>query len=473
MKKTHSRFFACAVIAWALLGLSPPAAAVSVSTTGLGQVLIFPYYTVRPTGSGGSYNTLFTVTNTTPDTKVIRVRFRESRNGREVASLNVYLGPYDSWVGALSATSQGTVLATDDRSCVDPPTTAIRREIAFSNAQYSGAYADGEDTSPARTMEGYFEVFDLGVVKDPNVKAWIAPTPNCFAALGTQLDNSMFAPPSGGLLGTANIISVTDGTLYPYDPTALSGFSMVPLYSVPTSSSPTLADVNPKESVTLDDSGARRATWEVSKGANPADPVSAVLMADQLVNSFVLDAATASATDWVVTMPTKPFYVAVGAATSGSAQPPFESNFAAGGAPDSFGEISFACNTDMNRTLDFDREGRFASGCFVPPPSIPVKLHWAANTIAFNVALLNGYAPTRYSTIFANGWLKLLPAQFLTGHRHQLASTDTPPVVFYGLPMIGFMANDYVNRLLQVGTQTVLSNYSATAQHKVVRRIQP
>jgi len=86
--------------------------------------------------------------------------------------------------------------------------------------------------------------------------------------------------------------------------------------------------------------------------------------------------------------------------------------------------------------------------------------------------LLGSYLPTRYPTGFANGWLKLPPFQPPTVHIHQIVSTDDPAVTFYGLPMIGFMANDYVNRTLQVGAQTVLSNYGATAPHKVVSRMQ-
>ena len=463
-----------------LLTLSPSAGAVSVSTTGLGQVLIFPYYTVRSTASGGAYNTLFTVTNTTQDTKVVRVRFRESRNGREVLSVNVFLGAFDSWVGALSAVSGGAVLTTSDQSCTEPPASTATLQLAFSNAQYSGANADGEDSSLARTLEGYVEAFELGVVKDPTVIAATRPRSKCNALANVQLDNSKLGPPAGGLAGNANIISVVDGTLYPYDATALSGFTAVPLYSAPTMPSPTLADVNPKISMVFDDAGAHVATWDVSKGAHPADPVSAVLMADQLVNVFVLDAVTASASDWVVTMPTKPFYVAVGAATSGSARPPFESSFALGGAPDYMGE-NYECNAGEDRTLDFDREGRNTAGACAPlqPNGPRLQLTWTASTVAFNAnpasgrgGLLGAYLPTHYSTVFASGWLKLKPHQYATGRIHQLVSTDFPPVVFSGLPMIGFMANDYVNRTLQVGNQTVLSNYGATAPHRFVRRVQ-
>jgi hypothetical protein len=463
--------------------LSPIVSAVSVSTTGLGQVLLFPYYTVRPTASGGSYNTLFIVTNTTPDTKVVRVRFRESRNGREVASLNVYLGPYDSWTGAIVPDAGGAVLTTNDTSCVDPIAFSRDHRLAFSNAQYSGANSDGEDTSLARTMEGYFEVFDLGVVKD---QAVLTNIKNCVTAFAVPLNNGTnMAPPSGGLVGNANIISVTDGTLYPFDATALAGFSAVPLYNVPTAPSPTLADVNPKVSRVFDDAGAHEATWDVSKGASPADPVSAVLMADQLINWFIQDPQTESTTDWVVTMPTKPFYVAVdarGAAPlSGSARPPFQSNFSTGGAPEYFGFYG-GCNSDKSGTVQADREGRTntSDACGVPPQSTDITLNWTASVLTFNQSaptvtlLLNAYRPMVYGASWVNGWARLRPwLPFAAGlHIHQLVSTDTPPTTYYGLPMIGFMANDYVNRTLQVGTQTVLSNYGATAPHKVVRRMQ-
>jgi hypothetical protein len=456
---------------------SPFALAVSVSHSGLGQVLLFPYYTARLTNSGGSYATLITVTNTTADTKVARVRFRESRNGREVAGLNVYLGAYDSWTAAITAAeSGGAVLMTNDQSCTDPALTFNAAKFAFTNINYSGANADGEDTSLTRTLEGYLEVFDLGVVKDASVITSVQSPPlGCIGALAATLDNTTnMGPPSGGLAGNANILSVLDGTLYPYDATALSAFSSVPLYSRPTASEPTLADVNPKISRVFADDVVSEGAWDVSKGASPTDPVTAILMADQLLNTFVLDVITNSFTDWVVTMPTKPSYVVVGQSTSGSARPPFESNFAAGGAPDYFGE--FTCPTNANTPFIADREGRVYSSntCIgVPPPPMPISLPWTANVMTFNHGNLLGAAvPADFPSVFQDGWAKISPYQYSTGLVHRLTSTDSPPKTYYGLPMIGFMANDYVNRTLLVGGQPVLSNYSATSAHKAILRIQ-
>ena len=47
------------------LGATGAAEAVNLSADGLGQVLIYPYYTVRNGPQGFAYNTLLTVVNTT------------------------------------------------------------------------------------------------------------------------------------------------------------------------------------------------------------------------------------------------------------------------------------------------------------------------------------------------------------------------------------------------------------------------
>ncbi len=98
-------------------------------------------------------------------------------------------------------------------------------------------------------------------------------------------------------MGSTFIINVLDGTLFPYEAVALDDFSRVAMWAPATATSPTLQDVKPKESDVLDASGNRHATWDTTKGAHPADPVSAVLMQDQLLNDFILDAATAAETN--------------------------------------------------------------------------------------------------------------------------------------------------------------------------------
>lgn len=157
------------VLAIAGATAASPACAVSIEQGGFGQVLVFPYYTVRAASSGNAYSTLFTVTNTGVDTKVIRVRFRESRNGRQVASVNVYLTPHDSWTGSIVGGESGPSVGTRDESCTDPATVNNTQPLAFTNAEYSGSNADGEDPSLARSP----------VPTSPGGRASAGPSQSC------------------------------------------------------------------------------------------------------------------------------------------------------------------------------------------------------------------------------------------------------------------------------------------------------
>src|SRR2546430_8203073 len=61
------------------LGATGAAQAVNVNPDGLGQVLLYPYYTVRSDSAGNAYNTLLTVVNTTSDRKSTRLNSSHSQ----------------------------------------------------------------------------------------------------------------------------------------------------------------------------------------------------------------------------------------------------------------------------------------------------------------------------------------------------------------------------------------------------------
>ena len=103
----------CISLAAALAASS--AQAVHISPNGTGQVLIFPYYTVR-----NGFATLLSVTNTQNNTKAVKVRFLEGMNGREVSNFNLFLAPNDTWTGAVVETPSGARIITNDNSCVTP-----------------------------------------------------------------------------------------------------------------------------------------------------------------------------------------------------------------------------------------------------------------------------------------------------------------------------------------------------------------
>src|SRR5438045_800518 len=148
-----------AIAGVAAVGVASTAEAVNISADGLGQVLIYPYYTVRNNAAGQPYNTLMSVVNTTSSTKAVRVRFREGRNSVEVLDFNVFLSPFDVWTSSITPTSAGGAqITTSDRSCTIPSfySNGVAQQIPFRTITFESG-----DNSAARTSEGYFEIFEM------------------------------------------------------------------------------------------------------------------------------------------------------------------------------------------------------------------------------------------------------------------------------------------------------------------------
>ena len=76
-------------------GFAGLANAVDLNPDGLGQVLIYPYYTVNK-----SQDTQFSVVNSSDIGKAVKVRFLEGYNSREVLDFNLYLSPNDVWIAS-------------------------------------------------------------------------------------------------------------------------------------------------------------------------------------------------------------------------------------------------------------------------------------------------------------------------------------------------------------------------------------
>ena len=163
--------------AMGVAGLAHP---VHINPDGLGQVLIYPYYTVR----GGNV-TAMSIVNTTSLTKAVKVRFLEGRNSREVMDFNLFLAPTDVWTGVILPTSDGAKLESGDNSCVTPSDLFgnaagdVRLDgilplpiNAFKNYQYTGANVDNPSLgSIDRTREGYIEVIEMGIVDPKELNA--------------------------------------------------------------------------------------------------------------------------------------------------------------------------------------------------------------------------------------------------------------------------------------------------------------
>jgi hypothetical protein len=474
------------------VGFAGTASAVNLAQDGLGSVLLYPYYTVRADGGGTSnafYDTLISVVNTTTTFKAVKVRFMEGKRSAEVLDFNLFLSPRDVWTGAVTRTSDGARLVSSDNSCVVPnslfSTSATNTLNAFKNFVYGVAPLDGGGVTLDRAREGHFEMLEMGVFTAAAATAAAlhnsAGVPaNCaFFQNNDQTPvNLGLLPPQGGLAGGASLINVAAGSDYSYDAVALTNWATNTQYSRAGSLTPNLGSGNVfTSSVFRPDGSVVIATW-----ANGLDAVSATLMAQNVVNEFVLETSTNSGTDWVVTFPTKFGYVNVGAGQAGIG--PFNANFNNGASCDIFG-FQF-----WNR--EEQTPGITTIVLPSPEPIIPVTNNtfcFETNVLTFansnNLGSDNRYNvdPTASALNPTNrtGWGQITFNQVPVGTQTSLqrlitatATTVSPTgvataagVTHLGLPVIGFMVQDFANG--NVGG--VLSNYGGLFSHKYNRVI--
>ncbi|MGE3731584.1 MAG: hypothetical protein AB7F83_13675 [Lysobacterales bacterium] len=489
-------------------GLASVANAVNLNPDGLGEVLVYPYYTVN-----NNLNTLISVVNTTDVGKAVKVRFLEGRNSREVLDFNLYLSPFDVWTAAvfgLSDTGAGNLL-TDDNSCTVPAikgNTGLpalpdgRRYVPFVNFAYVGTNNDSGPDALSRTREGHFEMIEMGEVNNITKgsltaithnaagvpancakvrNAWIAASADPYWIADANTD---ITPPAGGLFGTGSIVDVVNGKFYAYNADAVDAFSATNLHTNPGSTSPSLASANTSpglaQAIVFSNGTLITADYPL---AQAIDAVSAVFSHDALFNEFVTIDGGAADSEWVVTFPTKNRYVDPLSSGSGTAIPPFTRIFPLTGT-------TGTAPVDVNLTVFNREEGPTIEGCVDPsdpaclpfsplPPEGEVntpQLLWETNVITFNQADSITVGSSIFgSTLVANvdaaaigvteGWMRLglydaVGPLLITNH---ISRPDAAANSFFGLPAAGFWAVGFTNGEASPG---VLANYSGLYRHK-------
>jgi len=467
------------------LGVTSAADAVNINPNGLGQALIYPYYTVNADANGNAFNSLLSVVNSTNSAKAVKVRFLEGKNSREVLDFNLFLSKFDVWTAAVlpSASGGGKVL-TADNSCTIPDNASLKTGVDFVNFGYTGSADDKGGTGLDRTKEGYVEIIEMATYPTFTCTyiqiTHSGGTPKDCAGLSDAGAFTDAGSASGGLFGGMSLINVAAGVDYTEDAVALQRFNAGPLYANAGSVSPQLTDSAPKVSTVFaaEPTNATDIGVYVSNWPTPtylaADTVSAALMHDTVMNEYVLDAATKSGTDWVLTFPTKRFYVNPG---TGAAPKLFQRNF---------NGTAGACD-DITLNI-FDREERTTSTpvTFSPPPPTPTtSICWEANVITFNNSnLLSSKNNSNINTTFPNGWLRLGFVRSTSATFHTLGNvTNTSHVsrptfvstgmtkTYLGLPVVGFAVQSFTNGTLVVGGVNVLSNYGGNFVQKATTRI--
>jgi len=181
----------------------------------------------------------------------------------------------------------------------------------------------------ARTREGYVEVIEMGVVTDAasitaathvngipgNCDLIRANAKSGSGVAGNGLFNALpagngISAPEGGLYGFVTLINVNSGLKTIVDAIALDNFyeGVLPtddLHYTPGDVAPNLSYVD----TTADIINGNAVVAYNTNRALAVDNVSAILTKAVIANDYSIDADRQSKTDWVITFPTKRFYV--------------------------------------------------------------------------------------------------------------------------------------------------------------------
>ena len=470
-------------LAASLSAIVGSAHAVSLNPNGMGQVLLYPYYTVN-----AGQQTLLTIANTASVGKVVKLRFLEAYNGRTVLDYNVFLSPHDVYstvvfkLSDAGLSGSGAAIFSDDHTCTAPqlaqgPLPNGAHYQQFLPYAYTGSGTDTGPTSDARTNEGHIEVIAMddivpGSTLDTDVKHVNGVPPTCsHAESDLETLANATAVPTSGLFGSASIVDVAEGTFYAYNAEALEGFTAVKLTTQLADGQPNLASVNDAGGSTAT---ARRILDGVDVNATfPAahaiDAVSAVLAADALYNDYVISTDGSAGTDWVVTFPTKRYYVDK-AILIGQAIPPFTHLF---GAVESGNGPGLSC-VDIGYDV-FDREERTVNpnGCSIDPcPPAPLPAFcYETNVLRFFASsdvLGSQLGPQVRVNPFTAGLLQIHLDDSSEPHAMNAAANGD---VYHGLPAIGFAATKYINGSVPLsGGGNALANYSGTYRHRATAK---
>lgn len=470
------------------------------SVAGIGHILVVPYFT-----SQGANHSLLNIVNTdTVNGKAVKLRYRGAANSDDLFDITVYLSPGDVWTADVSVDGEGfSRLETSDNSCTLPSKAEIKE--AF-NGRFKVDRVDGDK---AATREGYIEilntadippvrpgfvgadrvnplftaikhvngvapcskaVMDLqenvlvpvpGDANSPRVRGYSWPTGGLMAnwaivdmsktasfsgeAIAVRAETAgnvngagrlVWAPQTSTLVGYANTLQLTA------DPLFRNNVVKAQAVDFPDLSTPYTAaalPVNP-----LVNTPAVRAQVEPLAQARR---LSDALAVTNVINEYLTNPSVGFETDWVFSMPTRRYAVAVNYAanrlewndiglTRNGGDSSVTPNLAAPAALQN-GYVS-AANTDyVNRRacvytasmLGFDREENSRTN-FQISPSPAYRLCGETSVLAFNktstqTSLLGAeIARENIDTKMLEGWLTI----------------RTPGLTGQGLPVTGFAA---------------------------------
>jgi len=315
-----------------------PASVRVYDPTGVGHALIVPYFSTQ-----GGNATLIDIVNTDlTNGKAVKIRFRGASNSDDIFDFQVLMSPGDVWSAAVTKNAANGLshLSTTDHSCTVPSilrTTAAGFDFVTArlNPKLTG------DALAAETREGYVEIFNMGdIYPDTSTTGnlylttkHVSGVATCDATITDSLtiNDSRLTRPTSGLMGNWTIINVPQTTTWTGDMAALeardgggvAGFGNLVYWPQQAISLTALQITNGTADPLFRKGVVAGAQYDLPDLSTPylplgpvtpqqnANDLSQALAVQTAAGEFLTNPAISGSTDWVVSLPTRRYYVAV------------------------------------------------------------------------------------------------------------------------------------------------------------------
>jgi hypothetical protein len=304
----------------------------SFNNDGVGHILIVPYFSTQ----GGNATLLNIVNTDTVNGKAVKIRFRGASNSDDIFDFQLFMSPGDVWTANISQGASGlSRMSTSDKSCTLPAN--INQD--FITSRLNTVDLSG-DALANETREGYVEILNMADITSASgtTTVWFATKHNaagvapCTASILESLTqgDTRLALPTTGLMANWTIINVPQTTTWAGEAATLqaqvttgvagtgrnvfwpqTATALTPTQIADNTADPLfIAGLVEAASYDLPD----LSTPYTAAPGNPIDQandLSNAMAVRSVANEYLSSPTIGATTDWVVSKPTRRYYVAV------------------------------------------------------------------------------------------------------------------------------------------------------------------
>ena len=504
------------------------ATSLKVNPDGIGHNVFIPYFTAQ----GANATLINLINSDAVNAKVVKVRFRGATNSDDVLDFQVFLSPNDMWTAKISKSAAGGAqIETADKSCTKPSFTA-NSPVAFLTGRVDASGTASALAQTLEGYVEIFNMADVipGTALATAVThvSGVAPCGTNAAGLAAlaRLDtdqtfvggagtwSTIMARPTTGLSANWTIVNTATGAAYggrapavhalaggaattgnfvywPQNNVAVAGetrgFTADPLLAttgaagagtlgviqttnqdLPDMSTPYVSTLAPVGAYNLAATYVAASSWAATA---QAVELTTALAAVSVSNEFFSDGAgvtVGGATDWVFSMPTRRYNVALNYATGNRVYTDYSTSNTGIAAVPAKTNFFDATNTSVSSRVicisgitptQYNREETTPGGgvgvTFSPAPATPTTLFCGETGVwAINVA-----SPTASSVVL--GALTVRGAD--TGYAEGWMNVATPGLGTKGLPVLGVSFTK--------ASSNPTTNFGANSDHRATRAV--